>query len=59
MHLIEEDDKRTHSLPTMEEVAAIIPIEYIDRIFRDIVLTLRSSSRNDSLRQGHDFEQSF
>ncbi|KAG1178386.1 hypothetical protein G6F70_000108 [Rhizopus microsporus] len=51
MHLIKGDDKRTHNLPTMEEVAAAIPIEYIDRNFRDIVLTLRSSSRNDSLRQ--------
>ena len=51
MHLIKGDDKRTHNLPTMEEVAVAIPIEYIDRNFRDIVLTLRSSSRNDSLRQ--------
>ncbi|CEI86199.1 hypothetical protein G6F70_007675 [Rhizopus microsporus] len=57
MHLIEENDKRIHSLPTMEEVAAVIPIEYSDRNFRDIVLTLRSSSRNDILRQGYDFEQ--
>jgi hypothetical protein len=49
MHLIERDDKRTHNLPTMEEVAVVIPIEYIDRNFHDIILTLGSSSRNDSL----------
>ncbi|CEG75461.1 hypothetical protein RMATCC62417_10497 [Rhizopus microsporus] len=59
MCLIEEGDRRTQNLPTMEEVAAVIPIEYSDISFRDIVLTLRSSSRNDSLRQGRDFEQRF
>ena len=59
MHLIEGYDKRTHNLPTMEEATAVIPIEYINRNFHDIVLTLKSSSRNDSLRQGHDFEQHF
>ncbi|KAG1178316.1 hypothetical protein G6F70_000161 [Rhizopus microsporus] len=59
IYLIKVDDKRTHNLPTMEEVAVAIPIEYIDRNFRDIVLTLRSSSRNDNLRQGHNFEQYF
>ncbi|KAG1174437.1 hypothetical protein G6F70_004904 [Rhizopus microsporus] len=40
----------------MEEVAAVIPIEYSDRSFRDIVLTLRG---NDSLRQNIGFEQHF
>ncbi|CEG83071.1 hypothetical protein RMATCC62417_17047 [Rhizopus microsporus] len=50
MRLIEGGDRRTHNLPTMEEVAAVIPIEYSNRSCRDIVLTLRSSSRNDSLR---------
>ncbi|CEG81710.1 hypothetical protein RMATCC62417_15875 [Rhizopus microsporus] len=50
MHLIEEGDRRTHNLPTMEEVAAAIPIGHSNRSCRDIVLTLRSSSRNDSLR---------
>ncbi|ORE03852.1 hypothetical protein BCV72DRAFT_307851 [Rhizopus microsporus var. microsporus] len=50
MRLIEEGDRRTYNLPTMEEVAAAIPIEYIDKSFHDIVLTLESSIRNDSLR---------
>ncbi|KAG1169137.1 hypothetical protein G6F70_008661 [Rhizopus microsporus] len=59
MHLIEGGVRRIHNLTTMEEVAAVVPIEYIDRNFRDIVLTLRSSSRNDSLGQGYDFEQHF
>ncbi|CEG74303.1 hypothetical protein RMATCC62417_09539 [Rhizopus microsporus] len=59
MRLIEGGDRHIHNLPTMEEVAPVIPIKYIARSFRDIVLTLRSSSRNDSLRQGHDFEQYF
>ncbi|ORE14766.1 hypothetical protein BCV71DRAFT_267161 [Rhizopus microsporus] len=59
MHLIEGGDIHAQDLSKMEEVAAVTPIEYIDRNFRDIVLTLRSSSRNDSLRQGHDFEQYF
>jgi hypothetical protein len=43
----------------MEEVTVVIPIEYSDRIFRDIVLTLGSNNRNDSLRQGRYFEQGF
>ncbi|PHZ16974.1 uncharacterized protein RHIMIDRAFT_243111 [Rhizopus microsporus ATCC 52813] len=47
MRLIEGSDRRTHNPPTMEEIAAVIPIEYSDRGFRDIVLTLRS---NNSLR---------
>ena len=59
MCLIEGGDIRAQDLSKMEEVAAVTPIEYIDRNFCDVVLTLRSSSRNDSLRQGHDFEQYF
>lgn len=43
----------------MEEVAAFIPIECSDRSFRDIVLILRGSNRNDSLRHEPDFEQRF
>ncbi|PHZ10135.1 uncharacterized protein RHIMIDRAFT_261741 [Rhizopus microsporus ATCC 52813] len=43
----------------MEESAAVISIEYSDRTFRNIVLTLRGSNRNDSLDQGCDFEQGF
>ena len=31
MHLIKGGVRRTHNLPTMEEVATVIPIEYIDR----------------------------
>lgn len=36
MRLTEGDDRRTHKLPTMEEIAAAIPIEYSYRNFRDI-----------------------
>ncbi|CEI94958.1 hypothetical protein RMCBS344292_09159 [Rhizopus microsporus] len=50
MHLIEGGDRRTQDLPTMEKVVAVIQIEYNDRGFCNIVITLRSSSRNDSLR---------
>ncbi|CEJ01725.1 hypothetical protein RMCBS344292_15746 [Rhizopus microsporus] len=56
MRLIEGGDRRIQNLPTMEEVAAIIPIEYRDRSFRDTVLTLRS---NNNLRQNIGFEQRF
>jgi hypothetical protein len=56
MRLIEGSDRRTHKLPTMEEIAAVIPIEYSDRSFRDTVLTLRS---NSNLRQNTEFEQHF
>ena len=59
MRLIEGWDIRAQDLSKMEEVAATTPIEHIDRNFRDIVLILRSSSRNDSLRQGHNFKQYF
>ncbi|CEG72446.1 hypothetical protein RMATCC62417_08004 [Rhizopus microsporus] len=50
MHLIEGGDKRAQDLPTMEKVVAVIQIEYNDRGFCNIILTLRSSSKNDSLR---------
>ena len=59
MYLIERVVRRTHNLTTMEEVVAVIPIEFIDRNFCNIILTLRSNGRNDSLHQGHDFEQYF
>lgn len=59
MWLIEGGDRRTHNLPTMKEAATVIHIEYSDRTFRDIVLTLRSNNRNDSRRQGYVFEQHF
>ncbi|CEI99039.1 hypothetical protein RMCBS344292_13133 [Rhizopus microsporus] len=38
MHLIEGGDRRIYNLPTMEEVAAVIPIEHSNRSCRDIVL---------------------
>ena len=33
IRLIEGSDRRTHNLPTMEEITAVIPIEYNDRCF--------------------------
>jgi hypothetical protein len=59
MRLIEGGDRRAQNLPTMEEVIAVILIEYSDKSFRLIVLALRSSNRKDRLRQGRDFEQDF
>ncbi|ORE00808.1 hypothetical protein BCV72DRAFT_97336 [Rhizopus microsporus var. microsporus] len=59
IHLIEGDGRRTHSLPTMEEVAAIILIKHFDRNSCDIVLNLTSTNINDGFRQEHDFEQYF
>ncbi|CEG72551.1 hypothetical protein RMATCC62417_08094 [Rhizopus microsporus] len=56
MCLIEGSDRCTHNLPTMEEISAVIPIEYNDKGFRDIVLTLRS---NSNLCQNIEFEQHF
>ncbi|CEG81586.1 hypothetical protein RMATCC62417_15771 [Rhizopus microsporus] len=56
MRLIEGGDRRIQNLPTMEEVAAVIPVEYSDRSFRGIVLILRS---NSNLRQNTAFEQHF
>ncbi|ORE01694.1 hypothetical protein BCV72DRAFT_320500 [Rhizopus microsporus var. microsporus] len=56
MRLIEGGDRRIHSLPKMEEIAAVIPIEYSDRGFHDAVLTFRS---NNNLRQNTGFEQHF
>ncbi|CAO3676925.1 hypothetical protein G6F70_008468 [Rhizopus microsporus] len=56
MRLIEGSDRQTHNFLTMEEAAAVISIEYSDRGFRDIVLTLRS---NSNLRQNTGFEKHF
>ena len=56
MCLIEGGDIRAQDLSKMEEVAAVTPIEYIDRNFHDVVLTLRS---NNSLCQKIGFEQHF
>ncbi|KAG1209871.1 hypothetical protein G6F69_005979 [Rhizopus microsporus] len=46
MRLIEGSDRRTHNLPAMEEIVAVIPIEYSDRSVCDIVLTLRGNNKN-------------
>jgi hypothetical protein len=59
MRLIEGGDRRIQDFPTMEEVTAVILIEYSDKGFRLIVLALRSSNRNDRFRRGRDFEQYF
>jgi hypothetical protein len=59
MRLVEGGGRRAQNLPIMEEVTAVILIEYSDKSFRLIVLTLRSSNRKDRLRQGRDFEQDF
>ena len=56
MCLIEGGDRHARDLSKMDKVAAVIPIEYSDRNFRDIVLTLRS---NNSLCQKIEFEQYF
>ncbi|PHZ09166.1 uncharacterized protein RHIMIDRAFT_294674 [Rhizopus microsporus ATCC 52813] len=52
-------ESNTHNLPTIEETAAVIHIECSNKSFRNIVLVLRNSNRNDSLRHGPDFEQRF
>ncbi|CEI93607.1 Putative Transcriptional factor B3 [Rhizopus microsporus] len=57
MRLIEGSDRRTQNLLTTEEIAAVIPIEYSDRNFRDTILTLRRRDRNDNIRQGYDFDK--
>ncbi|CEI95391.1 hypothetical protein RMCBS344292_09580 [Rhizopus microsporus] len=59
MRLIEGSNRRIINLPTTEEAAAVIPIEYSDRSFRDIILTLRRRDRNNNIRQGYGFDQYF
>ncbi|CEG67144.1 hypothetical protein RMATCC62417_03612 [Rhizopus microsporus] len=49
MHLIEGGDRRAQDLPTMEKVVAVIQIEYNDRGFRNIILTLRSNTIKESI----------
>ncbi|CEG76450.1 hypothetical protein RMATCC62417_11346 [Rhizopus microsporus] len=55
MRLIEGGNSRTQNLPTMEEIAAVIPTEYGDKSFRDTVLTWRRTDDNTSasLRDQH------
>jgi len=38
-------DRRRHNLPIVEEVAMIIPTEYGDSTFRDVVLAMRVQAR--------------
>ncbi|ORE12654.1 hypothetical protein BCV71DRAFT_190687, partial [Rhizopus microsporus] len=56
MHLIKGSDRHTYNLLIMEEIATVIPIEYSDKGYCDIVLTLRG---NNSLCQNIGFEQRF
>ncbi|KAK4510430.1 uncharacterized protein ATC70_012169 [Mucor velutinosus] len=44
MELVVGQDRRTQNLPTVNEIAAIIPNECSDRSFRDILITYRSNS---------------
>jgi len=48
MELIVSEDRRTQNLPTVNEIAAIIPDEYADRSFRDILITYRNNSANNA-----------
>ncbi|ORE15018.1 hypothetical protein BCV71DRAFT_186178, partial [Rhizopus microsporus] len=53
MRLIEGSDRRTHNLPAMEEIVAVIPIEYSDRSVCDIVLTLRGNTTLSAYQSAH------
>ncbi len=48
MELIVGNDKRTQNLPTANEVAAIIPNEYAENSFRDILITYRNPGSADN-----------
>ncbi|PHZ11487.1 uncharacterized protein RHIMIDRAFT_298138, partial [Rhizopus microsporus ATCC 52813] len=58
MRLIEGGNRRTQSLPIIEEIAAIIPTEYGDKSFRDTFLTWRRTDDNTSasLRDQHPLQ---
>ena len=56
MHLIEEDDRRNHNMPIVKEIAAVTPVEYSDRSFRNIVRTLIGNNKSSS---NTVFEQHF
>ncbi|KAG1176723.1 hypothetical protein G6F70_003091 [Rhizopus microsporus] len=56
VRLIEGSDRRTHNLPTMEEIVAATPVEYSDRGFRNVVRTLRDNNKSSS---NNVFEQYF
>ncbi|KAK4519555.1 uncharacterized protein ATC70_009791 [Mucor velutinosus] len=51
LELIVGEDRRTQNLPTVNEIAAIIPNEYADSSFRDILVIYRNSSSTSS--RGH------
>ena len=48
MELVVGQDRRTQNLPTVNEIAAVIPNEYSDRSFRDILITYRNNSSNSA-----------
>ncbi|KAK4512246.1 uncharacterized protein ATC70_002942 [Mucor velutinosus] len=51
LELIVGEDRRTQNLPTVNEIAAVIPNEYADSSFRDILVIYRNSSFTSS--RGH------
>lgn len=57
MKFIGGSNRCTRNLLTMEEAAAVVPSDYSNRGFRDIILTLRRD-RNDSIRQGSTLKES-
>ncbi|KAK4521041.1 Isochorismatase domain-containing protein [Mucor velutinosus] len=48
LELVVGEDRRTQNLPTVNEIAAIIPNEYADSSFRDILITYRNSTSTNS-----------
>ncbi|KAG1070303.1 hypothetical protein G6F42_026146 [Rhizopus arrhizus] len=48
MELAAGQDRQTYNLPTANEIAAVIPNEYSDRSFRDILITYRNNSSNSA-----------
>ncbi|KAI8972162.1 hypothetical protein BDB01DRAFT_811183 [Pilobolus umbonatus] len=48
MSLIVGSDRSTQNLPTANEIAAIIPNEYAERSIRNIVITYRGNTDNES-----------
>ncbi|KAI8983439.1 hypothetical protein BDB01DRAFT_860101 [Pilobolus umbonatus] len=48
INLIVGSDRRTQNLPTANEIATIIPNEYAERSVRDIVITYRGNTDNES-----------
>ena len=48
MELVVGIDKRTQNLPTADEVAGIIPNEYLEESFRDIIITFRKNINDNT-----------